>query len=96
MALALGVGTLFGWKRVAVTVGERIGKSHLTYTQGAAAEFMAMATILGADSDGLPVSTTHVLSSGVAGAMVASGAGLQWNTIRKLAAAWLPRRCLQP
>ena len=89
VALALGVGTMIGWRRVTVTVGERIGKSHLTYGQGVAAEFMAMATIFGADSSGLPVSTTHVLSSGVAGAMVASGSGLHWNTIRRLATAWL-------
>ena len=89
VALALGVGTMFGWRRVAVTVGERIGKSHLTYAQGAAAELMAIATIFGADSSGMPVSTTHVLTSGIAGAMVASGSGLHWNTIRKLATAWL-------
>jgi phosphate/sulfate permease len=89
VALALGVGTTFGWKRVVVTVGERIGKSQLTYAQGAAAEFVAMATIFGADSSGLPVSTTHVLSSGVAGTMAANGSGLQWTTVGKLATAWL-------
>lgn len=89
VALALSLGTMFGWKRVVVTVGERIGKSHLTYSQGATAEFVAMATIFGADNGGLPVSTTHVLSSGVAGAMAASGFGLQWDTVRRLAIAWL-------
>ena len=77
VALALGLGTMVGWKRIVVTVGEKIGKEHLTYAQGAAAELTAMATILGASSYGLPVSTTHVLSSGVAGTMAASGSGLR-------------------
>ena len=89
VALALGLGTMFGWKRVVVTIGERIGTTHLTYSQGAAAEFVAMATIFGADNGGLPVSTTHVLSSGVAGAMAASGCRLQWDTVKRLATAWL-------
>ena len=68
---------MVGWRRIVVTVGEKIGKTHLTYAQGAAAELTAMATIGGADSLGLPVSTTHVLSSGVAGTMAANGSGLQ-------------------
>jgi PiT family inorganic phosphate transporter len=89
VAIALGLGTMVGWKRVVVTVGERIGKSHLTYAQGGSAEVVAMATIFAADAGGLPVSTTHVLSSGVAGAMAASGSGLQWATVRNLAAAWI-------
>jgi PiT family inorganic phosphate transporter len=72
-----------------VTVGEKIGKTHLTYGQGASAEIVAMATIQAADMWGLPVSTTHVLSSGVAGTMVANGSGLQWSTLRNLAMAWL-------
>jgi PiT family inorganic phosphate transporter len=72
-----------------LTVGERIGKEHLTYAQGAAAELTAMATIGAADSFGLPVSTTHVLSSGVAGTMAANASGLQWNTIRNLLMAWV-------
>ncbi|PZS10038.1 MAG: hypothetical protein DLM70_00920, partial [Chloroflexi bacterium] len=76
-------------KRIVVTVGERIGKEHLTYAQGASAELVAMATILAADRFGLPVSTTHVLTSGVAGTMAANGSGLQWNTIRSLVAAWV-------
>lgn len=89
VALALGLGTMVGWKRVVVTVGERIGKTHLTYAQGAAAEMVAMATIKAADMFAVPVSTTHVLTSGVAGTMAASGSGLQWRTLRSLGAAWL-------
>jgi inorganic phosphate transporter, PiT family len=89
VALALGLGTMVGWKRIVVTVGERIGKQHLTYAQGASAELVAMCTILAADRFGLPVSTTHVLTSGVAGTMAESGCGLQWSTIRSLIAAWL-------
>jgi PiT family inorganic phosphate transporter len=75
---------MVGWKRIVVTVGEKIGKNHLTYTQGAAAEIAAMATIGAADYFGLPVSTTHVLSSGVAGTMAANHSGLQWGTVRNL------------
>jgi inorganic phosphate transporter, PiT family len=89
VALALGMGTIVGWKRIVVTVGEKIGKEHLTYAQGASAELVAMATIFAADNLGLPVSTTHVLSSGVAGTMVANGSGLQWSTLRNIAAAWV-------
>jgi PiT family inorganic phosphate transporter len=89
VALALGLGTMVGWKRIVVTVGERIGKEHLTYAQGACAELVAMATIFAADNFGLPVSTTHVLSSGVAGTMAANKSGLQFATIRNIAAAWV-------
>jgi len=89
VALALGMGTMVGWKRIVVTVGEKIGKEHLTYAQGACAELVAMFTIFAADTWGLPVSTTHVLSSGVAGTMVANGSGLQWSTLRNIAAAWV-------
>ena len=89
VAIALGLGTMVGWKRIVVTVGEKIGKSHLTYAQGASAELVAMATIGAADAFGLPVSTTHVLSSGVAGTMVANGSGLQMSTVRNLAVAWV-------
>ena len=89
VALALGLGTMVGWKRIVVTVGEKIGKEHLTYGQGAAAELVAMGTILAADTFGLPVSTTHVLSSGVAGTMMANKSGLQWSTIRNIAMAWV-------
>ena len=89
VALALGLGTMVGWKRIVVTVGEKIGKTHLTYAQGASAEIVAMATIGLSDVYGLPVSTTHVLSSGVAGAMAANGSGLQWGTIKNMALAWI-------
>jgi inorganic phosphate transporter, PiT family len=89
VALALGLGTMIGWKRIVITVGEKIGKDHLTYGQGAAAEITAMATISAADMFGLPVSTTHVLSSGVAGTMAANRSGLQWGTMRNLALAWV-------
>jgi inorganic phosphate transporter, PiT family len=89
VALALGMGTMIGWKRIVVTVGEKIGKTHLTYAQGAAAEITAMITIGLADGYGLPVSTTHVLSSGVAGTMAANHSGLQMSTIRSIAAAWI-------
>jgi PiT family inorganic phosphate transporter len=89
VAVALGLGTMIGWKRIVVTVGERIGKQHLTYGQGASAELVAMATIGAADMFGLPVSTTHVLSSGVAGTMAANGSGVQMGTIRNLLMAWV-------
>ncbi|HTP89630.1 MAG TPA: inorganic phosphate transporter [Bryobacteraceae bacterium] len=89
VAMALGLGTMVGWKRIVVTVGEKIGKQHLTYAQGAAAEITAMATILTADSLHVPVSTTHILSSGVGGTMTANGSGLQWDTIRNMAMAWV-------
>jgi PiT family inorganic phosphate transporter len=89
VALALGLGTMVGWKRIVITVGEKIGKTHLTYAQGAAAELVAAATIFGGDYLGLPMSTTHVLSSGVAGTMAANGSGLQWGTLRSIALAWV-------
>jgi inorganic phosphate transporter, PiT family len=89
VALALGLGTMIGWKRIVVTVGEKIGKEHLTYAQGASAELVAMCTILAADNLGLPVSTTHVLSSGVAGTMAANRSGLQMDTLRNLLLAWV-------
>ena len=89
VAIALGLGTMIGWKRIVVTVGEKIGKQHLTYAQGASAELVAMGTIFAADAYGLPVSTTHVLSSGVAGTMAANGSGLQMSTVRNLLMAWV-------
>ena len=89
VAIALGLGTMVGWKRIVVTVGEKIGKVHLTYAQGAAAELVAMATIEAADVFGLPVSTTHVLSSGIAGTMFANHSGLQKDTIRNILLAWV-------
>jgi PiT family inorganic phosphate transporter len=89
VALALGLGTMVGWKRIVVTVGERIGQEHMTYAQGASAGLVTMATIFAADSFGLPVSTTHILSSGVAGTMAANGSGLRWSTVRAIAAGWV-------
>jgi PiT family inorganic phosphate transporter len=89
VALCLGLGTMVGWKRIVVTVGEKIGKTHLTYAQGGAAELVAAATIAMADSFGMPVSTTHVLSSGVAGTMWANGSGIQPQTVREIALAWI-------
>jgi PiT family inorganic phosphate transporter len=89
VALALGLGTMVGWKRVVVTVGEKIGREPLTYAQGASAGIVAMATIFAADTFGLPVSTTHVLSSGVAGTMAANGSGLRLATVRNIAAGWV-------
>src|SRR5262245_33239826 len=89
VAIALGMGTMVGWKRIVVTVGEKIGKTHLPYAQGACAEITAAATIAAADGYGLPVSTTQVLSSGVAGTMAANGSGLQLATVRNIAMAWV-------
>jgi inorganic phosphate transporter, PiT family len=89
VALALGLGTMIGWKRIVVTVGEKIGKAHLSYAQGASAELVTMATISAADMLGLPVSTTHILSSGIAGTMVANKSGLQKDTVRNILLAWV-------
>jgi PiT family inorganic phosphate transporter len=89
VALCLGIGTMFGWERIVVTVGEKIGKAHLTYAQGAAAELVAATTIGMADALGMPVSTTHVLSSGVAGTMWANRSGIQPDTVKKIALAWI-------
>ncbi len=89
VALALGLGTMVGWKRIVVTVGERIGKHHMTYGQGMSAELVAMSTIAAADGFGLPVSTTHVLNSAVAGTMVANKSGLNLNTVKSIVSAWV-------
>lgn len=89
VALALGLGTMIGYKRIVVTVGEKIGKDHMTYAQGGAAELVAMCTILFANHYGLPISTTHVLSSGVAGTMAANRSGLQMRTLRNILMAWV-------
>ncbi|MGN6377182.1 MAG: inorganic phosphate transporter [Sphingomonas sp.] len=89
VAVALGLGTMVGWKRIVITVGERIGRMHLTYGMGASAELVAAGTILMAEFWGMPVSTTHILTSGVAGASVANGAGLQKRTVRNMVLAWL-------
>ena len=88
VALALGLGTMVGWRRIVVTVGEKIGHQRLTYAQGLSSDLTSMVTILGATFYGMPVSTTHVVSSGVAGAMTANGSGLQFRTIRNIALAW--------
>jgi len=89
VALALGLGTMCGWKRIVVTVGEKIGKTKLNYAQGAVAQTVATFTILLSDKFHMPVSTTHVLSSGIAGAMHAQGSGLQGKTLRNIALAWV-------
>lgn len=89
VALALGLGTMVGWKRIVVTVGERIGKNHMTYGQGMSAELVAMSTIAAADGLGMPVSTTHVLNSAVAGTMVANKSGLNFNTVKMILSAWI-------
>ena len=89
VALALGVGTMIGWRRIVTTVAERIGKTHLAYAQGASAELTTMGTIFLADNFGLPVSTTHVLTSGIAGTMAANQSGLQKSTLRNIILAWV-------
>ncbi|WP_026630713.1 inorganic phosphate transporter [Dyadobacter alkalitolerans] len=91
ISLSLGLGTMVGWKRIVVTIGEKIGKQHLTYAQGASAELVAASTIGVSSYLGLPVSTTHVLSSGIAGSMVASKGvkNLQGGTIRNIVIAWV-------
>jgi phosphate/sulfate permease len=91
IALSLGIGTMIGWKRIVVTIGEKIGKTHLTYAQGASAEIVAASTIAASTYLGLPVSTTHVLSSGIAGSMFASGGvkNLERSMITKILMAWV-------
>ena len=89
VAISLALGTMIGWRRIVITIGEKIGKSHLTYAQGASAELVTMTTIATSDLFGLPVSTTHVLSSGVAGSMVANRSGIHMQTVRNLIAAWV-------
>ncbi len=89
VALALGLGTMVGWKRIVVTVGERIGKQHMTYGQGMSAELVAMTTIAAADGFGMPVSTTHVLNSAVAGTMVANKSGLNFQMVKTILSAWV-------
>lgn len=89
VALALGLGTMMGWKRIVFTVGEKIGKSNMTYSQGMAAQITAATAIGVASVTGMPVSTTHVLSSAVAGTMVANKSGLQFSTVKTILLAWL-------
>lgn len=90
VSVSLGLGTMIGWKRIVVTIGEKIGKSHLSYAQGASAEMVAASTIGLSTVLGLPVSTTHVLSSGVAGSMVSQGGlkNLQMKTVKNILIAW--------
>lgn len=89
VALALGLGTMMGWKRIVYTVGEKIGKSGMTYSQGMSAQITAATAIGVASVTGMPVSTTHVLSSAVAGTMVANRTGLQFSTVRTILLAWV-------
>jgi PiT family inorganic phosphate transporter len=91
ISISLGIGTMIGWKRIVLTIGEKIGKEHLNYAQGASAELVAAGTIGLSTGFGLPVSTTHVLSSGIAGAMVASNGtkNLNKNTLKAIAMAWV-------
>ncbi len=91
ISTSLGLGTMIGWKRIVVTIGEKIGKSHLSYAQGASAELVAASTIGISTLLGLPVSTTHVLSSGVAGSMLAHGGrkNLQYSTVKNILIAWV-------
>ena len=91
ISISLGIGTMIGWKRIVVTIGEKIGNEHLNYAQGASSEIVAAATIGLSTGFGLPVSTTHVLSSGIAGSMMASGGSgnLNSGTIKNIALAWL-------
>jgi phosphate/sulfate permease len=89
VAVSLGLGTMVGWRRIVVTIGERIGKSKLNYAQGLSAQFTAAFTILLGVFFGLPVSTTHVLSSGVAGSMLAGGSSLHGRILRSIALAWI-------
>lgn len=90
VSASLGLGTMIGWKRIVVTIGEKIGKSHLSYAQGASAEMVAASTIGVSTMLGLPVSTTHVLSSGIAGSMVSQGGlkNLQYKTVKNILIAW--------
>ena len=89
VAIALGLGTMIGYKRIVITVGEKIGKHHMTYAQGGAAGLVSMSTIFVASYYGLPVSTTHVVTSGVAGTMAANHSGLQMATLRNILMAWV-------
>ena len=91
ISISLGLGTMIGWKRIVVTIGEKIGKNHLSYAQGATAELVASSTILASTYFGLPVSTTHVLSSGVAGSMFSEGGkdNLNKGTIKNILIAWV-------
>jgi PiT family inorganic phosphate transporter len=88
-ALCLGIGTTVGYKRIVTTLGERLGKIHMTPAQGASAELVSALLIGTAGLTGLPVSTTHIVTSGIAGTMVTSGAGLQYGMVSRIVVAWL-------
>ena len=88
-ALCLGIGTMIGYKRIVKTLGERLGKVHLTPAQGASAEVVAAVLIGTAGFTGLPVSTTHIVTSGIAGTMVSSGTGLQYGVVSRILTAWV-------
>ncbi len=88
-ALCLGIGTMIGYRRIVTTLGERLGNVHLTPAQGAAAEVVSTVLIGTAGFTGLPVSTTHIVTSGIGGTMVTSGAGLRYRMLRRIVSAWL-------
>jgi PiT family inorganic phosphate transporter len=88
-ALCLGIGTMIGYKRIVKTLGERLGNVHLTPAQGASAEVVSAVLIGTAGFTGLPVSTTHIVTSGIGGTMVAAGAGLRYAMIRRIVLAWV-------
>ncbi|OKP27847.1 inorganic phosphate transporter PitA [Serratia fonticola] len=89
VALALSLGTMVGWRRVATTIGEKIGKKGMTYAQGVSAQMTAALSIGVASYTGMPVSTTHVLSSAVAGTMIVDGGGVQSKTVKNILLAWV-------
>jgi PiT family inorganic phosphate transporter len=88
-ALCLGIGTMIGYKRIVTTLGERLGNIHLKPAQGASAEMVSSVLIGISGFTGLPVSTTHIVTSGIAGTMVSSGAGLRYSMLSRIAIAWL-------
>jgi PiT family inorganic phosphate transporter len=88
-ALCLGIGTMIGYQRIVVTLGQRLGNAHLTPAQGGSAELVSSVLIGISGFTGLPVSTTHIVTSGIAGTMVSSGAGLRYGMLSRIAIAWL-------
>jgi PiT family inorganic phosphate transporter len=88
-AVCLGIGTMIGYRRIVMTLGERLGNAHLTPAQGASAEVVSAIVIGTAGFTGLPVSTTHIVTSGIGGTMVSSGAGLRYRMISRIVIAWV-------